>query len=182
MTVHTVGHGARPGDALARLLRDAGIELVVDIRAHPASHRHPQFGRAELERWLPEGGIGYRWEPGLGGRRSPRADSRHASLTVPAFRAYADYMETPEFAAALDRVITDSERQTTAVMCAESLWWRCHRRLVADAATLLRNRRVVHLLPDGRTTDHPPMEDARVENGVLVYDAGRERLPGTNRD
>jgi uncharacterized protein (DUF488 family) len=182
VTLHTIGHGARSGDDLARLLGDAGINLVVDIRAHPGSRRHPQFGRAELERWLPEAGISYRWEPALGGRRSGRAGSRHMSLRVPAFRAYADYMETPEFDAALDVVLAESDERATTVMCAESLWWRCHRRLAADAAVLLRNRRVLHLLPDGRSSEHPPMEVARVVDGVLVYDAGGERLPGTDPD
>ena len=180
MTLHTVGHGALSADDLAGLLRDAGIELVVDIRAHPGSRRHPQFGRAELERWLPETGIRYRWEPGLGGRRRGATGSRNTSLQVPAFRAYADYMETQEFTGALDGVLAEAEDRATTVMCAESLWWQCHRRLVADAAVLLRGQRVIHVLPDRRLNEHTPMEEARVVDGILVYDAGHERLPGTD--
>ncbi len=180
MTLYTVGHGTRSADDAGRLLGDTSISLVIDVRAHPGSRRHPQFGQAEMERWLPAAGLGYRWEPGLGGRRPSSPTSRHVSLKVPAFRAYADYMETAEFATALDGVLAESERRATAVMCAESLWWRCHRRLVADAAVLLRGHRVVHLLPDGRTTEHTPMPEARVDGGVLVYDGGNEPLPGTN--
>jgi uncharacterized protein (DUF488 family) len=179
VTLHTVGHGTLTADGFAQVVRDAEIQLVVDIRSHPRSGRHPQFGRAEMERWLPEHGLRYRWEPGLGGRRSPRPDSPHTALTEPAFRGYADYMEMPDFEAALDGVLADTSEQSTAVMCAESVWWRCHRRLVADATVLLRARAVVHLFHDGRQSEHRPMEEARVEGARLVYDAGRTRLPGT---
>jgi uncharacterized protein (DUF488 family) len=180
MTLHTVGHGTLAGDDLGRLLRAAGIELVVDIRSHPGSRRHPQFARTALERWLPEQDLAYRWEPALGGRRTPRPDTPHTALTVPAFRGYADHMASPEFAAALDGVLADVADRPTAVMCAESVWWRCHRRLLADATVLLRHEPVLHLFHDGRFAEHHPMEEARVEGDHLVYDAGRCRLPGTD--
>jgi uncharacterized protein (DUF488 family) len=89
-------------------------------------------------------------------------------------------MGSTEFAAALDRVLADVADRATAVMCAESVWWRCHRRLLADAAVLLRHEPVLHLFHDGRLAEHHPMEDARVEGDHLVYDAGRSRLPGTD--
>ncbi len=180
MTLHTVGHGTLEADELARLLAAAGIELVVDVRSHPGSRRHPQFGRIAMERWLPEHGLAYTWEPALGGRRSPRPDTPHHALTVPAFRGYADHMTTPECAGALDRVLADAAARPTTVMCAESVWWRCHRRLLADAAVLLRHERVLHLFHDGRVAEHHPMEEARVEGGHLVYDAGRQPLPGAD--
>lgn len=177
MTLHTVGHGTLPADELAQLLRDAGIALVVDIRTHPGSRRHPHFGRAAMEQWLPEHGLAYEWEPALGGRRKPRPASPHAALKVPAFRGYAEHMETAEFGTALDGVLEEAATRPTAVMCAETLWWRCHRRLVADAAALLRNERVVHLMHDGKLREHPPMAEARVDGARLVYDVGDQRLP-----
>jgi uncharacterized protein (DUF488 family) len=179
VTLHTVGHGTLAADDLARLLAGAGIELVVDVRSHPGSRRHPQFGRAAMERWLPEHGLGYAWEPALGGRRSPRPDTPNLALSVPAFRGYADHMATAEFAGALDRVLAQAALRPTTVMCAESVWWRCHRRLLADAAVLLRDERVLHLFHDGRVAEHHPMDEARVDDHRLVYDAGRTTLPGT---
>lgn len=185
MTLHTVGHGTLAEEQFARLLNDAGIELVVDIRSHPGSRRHPHFGRWAMEQWLPEHGLAYAWEPALGGRRTPRPDSPHTALKVPAFRGYADHMTTAEFGAALDHVLAEAAARPTAVMCAETLWWRCHRRLVGDAAALLRNERVLHLMHDGKLREHPPLPEARVENARLVYDRGDQHLPhiggGTDR-
>ena len=166
----TVGHGTLPQDELARLLREAGVALVVDIRAYPASRRNPQFARAAMERWLPEHGVAYAWQPALGGRGRPHAASVNTALNDPAFRAYADYMATADFAGALDEVLAQATTTPTVVMCAESVWWRCHRRLVADAVVLLRGRRVRHLFHDGRLADHQPMSVARVVGAHLVYD------------
>jgi uncharacterized protein (DUF488 family) len=179
VTLHTVGHGTLAADDLALLLRETGIALVVDIRTHPGSRRHPQFNRPAMEQWLPEHGLAYAWEPALGGRRTPRPDSPHVALHVPAFRGYADHMESDEFAAALDGVLAEASSRSTTVMCAESVWWKCHRRLVADAAVLLRSQRVLHLMHDGRVTEHPPMTEARVEGARLVYDLADQQLPGT---
>ena len=177
MTLHTVGHGTLAAEEFAQLLRDAGITLVVDIRSSPGSRRHPHFSRAAMERWLPEHELSYRWEPALGGRRTPKPDSPHTALRVDAFRGYADHMETPEFAAALDTALADAAAQPTTVMCAESLWWRCHRRFVADAAVLLRDQPVLHLMHDARIGQHPPMAEARIDGTRLVYDGGVQRLP-----
>jgi uncharacterized protein (DUF488 family) len=177
VTLLTVGHGTLSADELVRLVGEAGLELVVDVRSFPASRRHPQFRREAMERWLPEAGLAYRWEPRLGGRRSARPDSPHRALRVPAFRGYADHMETGEFGAALDDVLADAEQRRTAVMCAESLWWRCHRRLIADAAVLLHGAAVEHLFHDGRVSPHEPMSEARVDGGRVVYDGGETTLP-----
>jgi uncharacterized protein (DUF488 family) len=162
----TVGHGTASAEDLAALLSGAGIELVVDVRSAPGSRRHPQFGRAELERWLPAAGIAYRWEPDLGGFRRPRPDSTNVGLRHPGFRGYADYMETPPFREALRRVLEEASERVVAVMCAESVWWRCHRRLIADAAVALFGAEVVHLGHDGRLSAHEP------NPGLVVVDEG----------
>ncbi len=171
-TVYTVGHGTLPAPALADLLHQAGVAHVVDVRSYPGSRRHPQHGREQLERWLPADGIGYSWDARLGGRRRPGPASPNVALRHEAFRAYADHMATPEFHAGLDDLVAVAETERVAVMCAESLWWRCHRRLLADALVLLRSVAVAHLFHDGRTTAHRPTPEARVLDDQLIYDIG----------
>jgi uncharacterized protein (DUF488 family) len=169
MELLTVGHGAQAPETFGTLVTGAGIELVVDIRRFPGSRRHPQFGQGELARWLPELEVAYRWEERLGGRRSGLAQSPNAGLRNAAFRAYADYMASSEFRAAMDGLLRAAAQVECAVMCAESLWWRCHRRLVADAATLLHGVEVRHLMPDGRQQAHAPTPGAMVEAGSVLY-------------
>ncbi len=166
----TVGHGTMSSDALGALLQAAGVERVVDVRSVPGSRRHPQFGRARLETWLPAAGIGYHWERGLGGFRRPGPQSVNVALRHPSFRGFADYMATAEFRAALGDVVRGAAEVTTAIMCAETLWWRCHRRLIADAAVLLEAVHVRHLGHDGRLADHRITDGARVQGAVLIYD------------
>jgi uncharacterized protein (DUF488 family) len=152
------------------------------VRSYPASRRNPQFAREQLERSLPAAGIGYRWEPRLGGFRAAAASSPNVALRHPSFRGYADHMATPAFRDALDEVLGEAALQPSAVMCSESLWWRCHRRLIADAATLLHDVEVVHLGHDGRQSAHRPTDGVRVAApDLLVYDAGQARLgePGS---
>jgi uncharacterized protein (DUF488 family) len=173
----TVGHGTLAADGFTHLLREAGVELVVDVRAHPGSRRHPHFTREAMAGWLSAGGVDYRWEGArLGGRRSARADSPNLALRNAAFRGFADHMATAAFAAGLADVLDWAAARPTAVMCAESLWWRCHRRLVADAAVLGGGACVRHLLHDGRLTDHVLTGGARRadadEPGPVVYDGG----------
>lgn len=172
----TVGHGTLTAVELAGLLRGAGVQAVVDVRSAPGSRRHPQFGRGELEMWMPEAGIWYRWEPDLGGFRRPAPASPNVALRHPSFRGYADYMATDVFEGALDRLIDEARGLVVAAMCAETLWWRCHRRLIADAATLLRGARVCHLGHEGRLSAHRLTDGVRVEGHILVYDAGAVRL------
>lgn len=158
-------------EAFARLLHDAGVGLVIDVRTAPGSRRHPHFGRQALALWLPQAGIAYRWEPRLGGFRRPREDSVHVALRHPSFRAYADHMSTPEFHDALVAALAEAASRRTAVMCSETLWWRCHRRLIADAATLLHGVDVRHLGHDGRLSPHRLTDGARRAGTEVVYDA-----------
>jgi uncharacterized protein (DUF488 family) len=173
--LYTVGHGTSTAEELVALLRGGGVESVVDIRRFPGSRRHPHHSREALERSLPEQGLGYRWEERLGGRRRRAPDSPHVALRNDAFRAYADHMATAGFRAALDEVLTEASGTPTAVMCSESVWWRCHRRLVADAAQLLHRVEVRHLMHASRPRPHRPTEGVRVEDGRLVYDLGADR-------
>ncbi|HVL99675.1 MAG TPA: DUF488 domain-containing protein [Egibacteraceae bacterium] len=178
----TVGHGTLDEDALAALLTAAGVAAVVDVRRFPGSRRHPQFRREALADWLPRHGVAYRWEETLGGRRRGDATSPHVGLRDAAFRAYADHMTGAAFWDALDGVLAQAREVTTAVLCAESVWWRCHRRLVADAALLVRATPVLHLSHDGRRQAHPPTPTVRRDGDRLVYDRGEDRpLPGAER-
>ena len=170
--IYTVGHGTLPETDFADLLTGAGIAQVVDVRSYPGSRRNPQYGRAELERWLPAAGVGYAWDRRLGGRRQPADTSSHVALRNEAFRGYADHMDSPEFRAALAELVGRADPTPTAVMCSESVWWRCHRRLLADAAVLLHGVPVAHLFHDGRLSPHQPSPEARVDGERLVYDLG----------
>ena len=177
----TVGHSTASREDLSELLRQAGVRRVVDVRTAPGSRRHPQFGRHELEVWMPEDGFTYRWEPALGGFRRPSALSPNVALRHPSFRGYADYMTTAPFAAALRSVLDEAGEEPTAVMCSEALWWRCHRRLIADAATLLFGVEVAPHNP-GRPPGAPPPDRGgapRPGAGRLgVRRAGAGRLTG----
>jgi uncharacterized protein (DUF488 family) len=174
----TVGHGAASQDAFVELLREAGVRRLVDVRRFPGSRRHPHVARDRLAEWLPAAGVDYRWEEALGGRRRPALDSPHVALRDESFRGYADHMATAPFLEALDALLADADAEPTACLCAESLWWRCHRRLIADAAVLLRGAEVLHLLHDGRLVPHVPTEGVRRDGGLLVYDGGQARLEG----
>jgi uncharacterized protein (DUF488 family) len=156
MVLYTVGHGVRSTEELVAVVRSAGAGRIVDVRRYPGSRRHPQFGRAELAAWLPELGVAYEWRGDeLGGRRTPIAESNHPEWRDLGFRAFADYMDTPAFDAAMQRLLADAQRDPPlAVMCAETLWWRCHRRLIADAA-VARGAEVVHLLDVDKRQPHP---------------------------
>ena len=169
----TVGHGTLSAEALSDLLRGAGVERLVDVRTAPGSRRHPHVSRAQMSQWVPAAGVAYRWEPDLGGWRKPVADSPNTVLRHSGFRGYADHMATPVFAAALDRLLADAAEEATAALCSETLWWRCHRRLLADAAVLTRGVEVFHLGHDGRPAAHRVTDGARAAGGIVVYDGGQ---------
>jgi uncharacterized protein (DUF488 family) len=172
LPIRTVGHGTLPAADFVDLVRTSGVGLIVDVRSYPGSRRQPHFAREQMSVWLPEAGIAYEWERPLGGRRAPIEGSPNVALRVDAFRGYADHMATDEFAAGVGRLLALAADRPAAVMCAESLWWRCHRRLLADALVLLRGVQVEHLFHDGRLAPHRPSPEARVDTGRLVYDLG----------
>jgi uncharacterized protein (DUF488 family) len=176
-TIYTIGHSTRSGGEFLDLLRSSGVRQLADIRRFPASRRLPHFNLEPLRRVLEAAGILYRHLEALGGRRSPRSDSPHTAWKVDQFRGYADHMETVEFAAALSDLERWSVGAPTAIMCAEALYFRCHRRMTSDA--LLRDGfEVLHITGPGRLERHqyPPFARLEPETGRLVYDGGQLEL------
>ncbi len=172
-TLFAVGHGTLTSERFVAILQAAGIQHLVDVRTIPKSAHNPQFAREALAASLTAAGIDYRWEPRLGGlRRKPPGESPDVALRHPGFRNYAAHMRTPEFVAAGDELLALAASAPTAVMCSESVWWRCHRRMIADYVTLLRGATVLHLMHDGKVRPHAVTEGARIANDSLVYDAG----------
>jgi uncharacterized protein (DUF488 family) len=178
MRAFTIGHSTHPLDTFAALLTGAGVARIADVRRTPRSARNPQFNRESLAAELPRRGIDYRHLPALGGRRHARPDSPNGGWEHPAFRGYADYALTGEFGAGLAELRTLAQERPTAVMCAESLWWRCHRRLIADRLTAL-GWTVCHIAPDGTLTEHelPPFAVV-APGGVVTYPPAQGALPG----
>jgi uncharacterized protein (DUF488 family) len=189
LPLFTLGHSTRSIDELLGLLAEHRIELLVDVRRFPGSRRHPQFAREALAGSLAGAGVDYLHEPDLGGRREPRPDSPNTAWRVAAFRGYADYMDSEPFAAALRRLLQRAARSRTVILCAEAVPWRCHRRLIADAATA-RGVEVLHILGRGRLQRHeldpkaravamPGAADQQGPGCRLVYDnaSGAPRLP-----
>jgi uncharacterized protein (DUF488 family) len=173
----TFGHGTASAEQMVSLLQNAGVSVLIDVRTVPGSRRHPHVARAELRRWLPEAGISYRWDKRLGGLRSAEPDSPDVAFDVDSLRGYAGHMRTPEFLTAVDHLLTLADARCTAVMCAESLWWRCHRRMLADFITAVRDVPVRHLMHDGRLEDHRLSPGLRLrDDGLLVYDGGQQSL------
>ena len=177
----TYGHGTDSAEHTVATLAGAGISSLVDIRTAPGSRRNPQFARAAMEEWLPEAGIAYRWEKRLGGFRKPSADNPDLAWHEDMFRGYAEHMRSAGFISAVDDVLAEAtvaaRASQVAVMCSESLWWRCHRRLLADFATVARGVEVRHLMHDGRVESHRPSLGLRLRSdGLLVYDLGQTEL------
>jgi uncharacterized protein (DUF488 family) len=169
--IRSVGHGTRPIEEFLDVLRSADVKLVADIRSAPGSRRHPQFGQASVAASLAAAGIEYAHLRGLGGRREAMADSPHVALKVDAFRGYADHMASAEFAAEYARLVALARGRPTAFMCAETLWWKCHRRLLSDRLAV-DGWEVVHLLAVGKSEPHRLWDVARVAEGRLIYDGG----------
>jgi uncharacterized protein (DUF488 family) len=174
--IHTIGHSTHPIGEFLALLSAHRIELVGDVRSFPVSRRWPHFNQPELKASVKANGIGYRWLKGLGGRRrSNRPDSPHQEWQHPAFRAYADYAESAEFAAELDELLQVATSTPVAVMCAEGLWWRCHRRIISDYLVLL-GLEVLHIMPNGKLAAHSIPDFATICGRRIIYDGGQSRL------
>lgn len=169
--VWTVGHSTHSGEDFLALLRSHGIEALVDVRRFPGSRRHPQFGAEALGTMLEANGIAYEWVRELGGRRRPVEDDPEGSAwRHPSFRAYAQHLQTEEFAQGLATLLHVASACRTAMMCSELLWWRCHRALIADALLAL-GWQVTHILGPDKDSGHRLSSPARLEDGVLTYRA-----------
>lgn len=168
-TAWTIGHSTLPIDAFLALLARNRIAALADVRRFPSSRKYPHFNAPALTDALRDAGIAYLPFPQLGGRRNPRPDSHNTAWRNASFRGYADYMETPAFQAAMEALTHSMMRERTAVMCAESLWWRCHRSLIADRLKS-RGWDVEHILqPGGETEEHPYTPAASIVDGALSY-------------
>jgi uncharacterized protein (DUF488 family) len=164
----TIGHSNRPIESFLEMLKAHGVELLVDVRTMPRSRYNPQFNRETLPASLAAAGIDYRHTPELGGLRHPRKDSINTGWRNLSFRGYADYMQTPEFEANIEDLLGEAARRRTAVMCAESVPWRCHRSLIADAATV-RGVPVRHIMSATKADPHKLTPFARAEGTRLTY-------------
>lgn len=164
----TIGHSTRSAEEFAALLIESRIEVLADVRRFPGSRRYPHFNGENLRAFLSQHGITYEHFPELGGRRAPLKDSPNTAWRNAAFRGYADYMMTDEFAKAAARLLEITAEKRTAVMCAEALWWQCHRALVADYAKA-RGVKVSHILGHRKVEEHPYTSAAQIINGQLSY-------------
>ena len=168
MRVWTVGHSTRSGEEFGQMLMAHGVQVLVDVRMFPGSRRYPQFNRVALSESLTSIGIEYKHEPRLGGRRTARADSPNTAWKNASFRAYADHMETDEFKNAVEDLLELARDARVAVMCAEALWWRCHRSLISDYLKAAGHT-VIHILDQTKTEEHPFTSAARIIDGQLSY-------------
>jgi uncharacterized protein (DUF488 family) len=169
MRIWTIGHSTRTIDDFISLLEENGIKLVADVRMFPSSKRYPQFGREALAKSLGEICILYEHFPKLGGKRKSKPDSRNTAWRNASFRGYADYMETEEFQKGIERLLdVAANAGPTAIMCAEAVWWRCHRSLIADYLKA-RGVEMLNVLGAKKVESHPYTPAARIVNGKLSY-------------
>ncbi len=168
--VWTIGHSTHTGTQFVALLRAHKIEALADVRQFPGSRRHPQFNQEQISNTLAKAGIEYVHFPELGGRRKAMANSPNQAWRNASFRGYADYMMTSGFLNGINRLLKLASQKQTAIMCAELLWWRCHRALISD---FLKARGIVvsHILSETKVDEHPFTSVARVENSALSYRA-----------
>ena len=168
--VYTVGHSTHSIEDFLELLDIHSVELLVDVRRFPGSRRLPHFNSEPLKSELSARGIAYMHADGLGGRRKLRGDKTKAAWKAASFQAYAEHMETSEFVESLETLIDEAMKRPTAVMCAEALWWKCHRRLIADALSA-KGHEVVHIFLGGKVEEHKLPDFAEVDQGVLFYES-----------
>jgi uncharacterized protein (DUF488 family) len=169
--IWTIGHSTRKIDIFIALLEESGIKPLADVRMYPGSKRYPQCGREALAKSLGEAGIRYQHFPELGGRRKAKPDSKNIAWRNEMFRGYADYMETEDFRKGIARLIHLAEKAgPVAIMCAEAVWWRCHRSLISDYLKV-RGVEVLHILDTNKVEPHPFTSAARIVNGELSYES-----------
>ena|SRR5690554_6184878 len=167
-TIWTIGHSTRSLTEFLQLLKTFEIELLVDVRHHPGSRKFPHFNKDNLATSLPENGFDYKHIIDLGGRRKMEPNSKNDGWRLTSFRAYADYMETTEFKTALDQLKTLATEKRTAIMCAEAVYWSCHRSLISDALKV-QGWEVLHIMNQKTATEHPYTSPAKLVNGKLDY-------------
>jgi len=179
VTVFTIGHSNHPLDRFLELLARHRIEVLADIRRFPGSRKYPHFNRKSLAAALAAKSINYEWIEELGGRRKPPAGiaSLNQGLRNESFRNYADYMLTPEFQQAIDKLLAIAAQRPTAMMCAEGLWWQCHRRLVSDYL-VANGVSVEHIFPNAQTKPHAVTPEARSAAGRVIYPAPKTLFEG----
>jgi uncharacterized protein (DUF488 family) len=172
--VWTIGHSIRSREQFQRLLLGHEIRNLVDVRSFPVSRRYPHFNQTELAADLPVIGITYHHLKSLGGRRKPLPQSKNTAWQNASFRAYADYMDSDEFKKGIADLLALAQQQRTAIMCAEAVWWRCHRGLIADYLKV-KGAEVIHIIDAARVEPHPFTAAARIIDGELSYQG---LLPG----
>lgn len=172
MVIFTIGHSNHPLERFLELLGHRGIEVLADIRRFPGSRKHPHFGREALEASLRAQSIGYEWIEELGGRRpaSKTGASPNLGLRNESFRNYADYMSSAPFRDGISKLLALAKTRTVAIMCAEGLWWQCHRRLVSDYL-VAKGHNVEHIMPDGRSASHVLTPETRTDADGVTYPA-----------
>jgi uncharacterized protein (DUF488 family) len=168
LSVWTIGHSTLAIEDFIHLLERCEIQALVDVRSFPGSRRYPQFNKDNLQSSLPANRIEYVHLPELGGRRRARPDSINVSWRNESFRGYADYMETAGFELGISKLLDIAEHRRTAIMCAESLWWRCHRSLISDFLKV-KGIEVIHIIAGGKAEPHPYTSAARIVDGELSY-------------
>jgi uncharacterized protein (DUF488 family) len=168
LTIWTIGHSTRSIENFIALLKAHNIESLVDVRHYPGSRRYPHFNKEPLAQSLKEVGIEYHHLPQLGGRRQTQPHSHNTVWRNEAFRGYADYMETNSFAEGIDCLLDLARKKRVAIVCAEAVWWRCHRSLIADFLKA-RNHQVFHIQSATKAEEHPFTSAARIVDGKLSY-------------
>ena len=175
-SIWTIGHSILALDKFVGLLQQQNIKALADVRLFPMSRRYPHFNSEALTKALREEGIRYLHFPELGGRRKPLPDSKNLAWRNESFRGYADYMETAEFKKGIERLIKEASERNVAIMCAEAVWWRCHRGLISDYLKV-RGWKVLHIASTGKAEEHPMTSASSIINGQLSYDGAQ---PGLN--
>lgn len=167
-TIWTIGHSTRTFDEFLKLLQSFKIKSLVDVRHYPGSRKFPQFNKDSLEKSLPENNIEYTHLIDLGGRRKPNSNSKNDAWRLDSFKGYADYMATEDFKQALNTLKEIAAEKQTAIMCAEAVWWSCHRSLISDILKV-DGWEVLHIMSENKATEHPYMAPARIVDGKLNY-------------
>ena len=168
MKIWTIGHSTRTARDFGQILLAHKIETLVDVRTFPGSRRYPQFNKSVLSESLASVNIVYKHDPRLGGRRTPRKDSHNTAWRNAMFRGYADHMETDEFNVGIKELLEVARRSRTTVMCAEAVWWKCHRSLIADYLKA-SGHTVLHIIDEKKSEEHPFTSAVRIVDGELSY-------------